>query len=93
MPDESIFSDSDEVDARAPLGDAQPFELGESTLSDDVTEMAARGVSEGQEAGCLAEYEFELEQCNFIGAMYNDARTYALCRQNAFSNYQSCRGY
>jgi hypothetical protein len=92
-PDLSIFSDSDEVDVRTPLGDAQPFELGESTVSDDVREMAARGVSEGHEAECLSEYEFELEQCNFIGAMYNDPRTYALCRQNAFSNYQSCRGY
>lgn len=91
--DVDIFSDTREGSTPTPLGDAQPFELGDITLSDEVNQIAARGVSEGQEAECFAQYEFELEQCNFLGALYSDPRTYALCRQHAFMNYQTCRGY
>jgi hypothetical protein len=76
-----------------PLGNAAPFEYIKSTAGDDVLSIAARGVSEAQEADCYAMYNFEMEQCNFAGAIYNDPRTYALCKQNAFSNFQSCRGY
>ena len=92
-PDESIFSDSDEADVRTPLGDAQPFELGESTVSDDVREMAARGVSEGQEAECFANYELDMENCNVKKALYQDLRTLLACQQEAFQKYQTCRGY
>ncbi|SEJ99127.1 hypothetical protein [Paraburkholderia diazotrophica] len=40
-----------------PLGDAQPFEPGDSADSDNVLTMAARGVSEEQEGECFAAYE------------------------------------
>ncbi len=43
--------------ATTPLGDATPFEYGKRAAGDDVFSIAARGVSEAQEAGCLAEYE------------------------------------
>ena len=80
-------------DATTPLGDAAPFEYVKSATGDDVLSLAARGVSEAHETECYAEYENELEMCNFAGALYKDPRTYALCKQRAFSNYQSCRGY
>jgi hypothetical protein len=76
-----------------PLGDAVPFEYVKSATGDDALSIAARGVSEAQETDCHAMYEFELEQCQFAGAMYRDPRTLALCKQRAFSNFQSCRGY
>ena len=76
-----------------PLADAAPFEYVKSATGDDVLSLAARGVSEAHETECYAEYENELEMCNFAGALYKDPRTYALCKQRTFSNYQSCRGY
>lgn len=76
-----------------PLGDAQPFEYTPDTLGDHATDLAARGVSEAEETDCFGEYEFDLEQCDFVKAMTQDPRAYALCKQTAFQNYQRCRGF
>lgn len=76
-----------------PLGDAVPFEYVKSATGNDVLSIAARGVSESHEAQCFADYENDLEICNFAGALYKDPRTFALCKQRAFSNNQTCRGY
>jgi hypothetical protein len=84
------FADGDES---TPLGDAQPFELGDSSGNDDVLTMAARGVSEAQEAECYAEYEARLESCKVYAAMSNDSYTYVSCKANAFRLYNQCRGY
>ncbi|WP_322053588.1 hypothetical protein [Paraburkholderia bannensis] len=35
----------------------------------------------------------EMMACSLAGAMYRDPRTFALCKQRAFQNYQACRGY
>jgi hypothetical protein len=83
----------DAGDYSTPLGNAQPFEFTPGVMSDDVTELAARGMSEAEEAECDALYERDMEECNFARAIYQDPRTYALCTQRAFSHYQSCRGY
>jgi hypothetical protein len=80
-------------DVSTPLGDAQPFEYSGDTLGDDVQELTARGVSEAEEAECEAIYEAEMTACSAAGSMYQDPRTYALCKQRAFDNYQACRGY
>lgn len=80
-------------DASTPLGDAQPFAYTPDALSDDVMEIAARGVTETQEAECDAIYDAEMMACSLAGAMYRDPRTFALCKQRAFQNYQACRGY
>jgi len=79
--------------ASTPLGDAAPFEYVKSAAGDDVLSIAARGVGEAHEAECHTMYEFELDQCEFTRAIYNDPRSYALCKQHAFTNYQTCRGY
>ncbi|MBB5498137.1 hypothetical protein [Paraburkholderia sp. MM5384-R2] len=76
-----------------PLGNERPFEYTEDPQFGDAQELAARGVSEVHEANCFAEYEFDLEQCNFVRAMTQDPRAYAMCKQTAFQNYQSCRGF
>ncbi|MBB5460968.1 hypothetical protein [Paraburkholderia sp. Cpub6] len=76
-----------------PLGDARPFEYTEDPQFGDVQELAARGVSEMDEAECFADYHSDMEQCQVARAMYQDPRTYALCTQRAFDKFQACRGY
>jgi hypothetical protein len=75
------------------FSDATPFELGNPTDSNDALTMAARGVNDAQEAECFVKYEVDMELCSMTGAMYKDSRTYLLCKQRAFENYQQCRGY
>ena len=81
------------VDTETPLGGTQPFKYVEDTFSGHVMDIAARGVSAADEAECLAMYELDMEQCQFAHAIYSDPRTYALCKERAFANYQRCRGY
>ncbi|TKC91207.1 hypothetical protein FAZ69_07570 [Trinickia terrae] len=76
-----------------PLGDAQSFQYSESAEGGELRVLAARGVSEQSEGECFSEYEFDLEQCNFIRALTQDFRAFAVCKQTAFENYQRCRGY
>lgn len=83
-----------DVDASTLLGDAQPFEYSEDAPEGAVQELAARGVSEEDEAECHAQYELEMEMCNVKAAMVGgDPRAYAKCSRDAFDNYQACRGY
>jgi hypothetical protein len=76
-----------------PLGDAQPFEYSDDSAGGDITTLAARGVSGLAEAECFSQYEQDLDLCNALGAPMGGERGQALCRQNAFQNYQQCRGY
>ncbi|MFT4067569.1 hypothetical protein [Paraburkholderia sp.] len=76
-----------------PLGDARPFEYTGDPQFGDVQELAARGVSEVDEAECFADYHSDMGQCQVVRAMYQDPRTYALCTQRAFDKFQACRGY
>jgi hypothetical protein len=82
----------DNEDTGTPLGDAQPFELGDDVSSGDVMDIAARGVSEADEAKCFAQYERDMDLCNALGSPMGGARGAALCKQQAFANYQQCRG-
>jgi hypothetical protein len=83
-----------EVDTGStPLGDAAPFEYGGSATGDDVLSIAARGVSEAQETTCFAEYERALDLCGLLGPGMGGTRGLALCKQNAFDNFQQCRGF
>ncbi|RKP51211.1 hypothetical protein [Trinickia fusca] len=81
------------VDAPTPLGNAEPFDLSVESTPDDLMNVAARGVSEADEAECFERYELDMEQCQFARAIYSDPRTYAACTARAFASYQSCRGY
>lgn len=75
------------------LGDTPPFEYRPDSLDDDVTELAARGVSEVDEAECFANYEIDLEMCSAGSAMYQSPAYYLACKTRAFQRYQRCRGY
>jgi hypothetical protein len=75
-----------------PLGAALPFKFDASPIG-EALDIAARGVSEVDEAECFARYDADMMACDMVGAMYRDTRTYALCKQRAFDKYQTCRGY
>jgi hypothetical protein len=57
-------------------------------------DIAARGVSEADEAECDAMYEMRMTYCRGLSQMYGgDPRTYLACKEQAFQDYQACRGY
>jgi hypothetical protein len=77
-----------------PLGDAAPFEYVKSATGDDVMSMAARGFGESVQADCFYQYERDMNICNALaGMMGSGMRGLALCKQNAFQDYQTCRGF
>ncbi|MCA8016145.1 hypothetical protein [Burkholderia vietnamiensis] len=80
-------------DASTPLGDAAPFELGSNAPSGDVLDLAARGLSEADEGECFAQYERDLEECNFYAGMTGQSYTFVACKAQAFARYNQCRGY
>lgn len=89
---ESGFNEiADEVST--PLGDAVPFEYVKSTTGDNVLSIAARGVSQRIEEKCFSEYERALDLCRLIAPGMGGLRGMTLCKQNAFDNFQQCRGY
>jgi len=79
--------------ATTPLGNAAPFEYVKSVMGDDVMSITARGVSEGKEAQCFAEYEIDMDLCSAGRAMFKSPAYFLECKSRAFANYQQCRGY
>ena len=79
--------------ATTPLSNAAPFEYVKSVTGDHTMSIAARGVSEGKEAQCFAEYETDMDLCSAGGAMFKSPAYYLDCKSRAFANYQQCRGY
>ncbi|WP_250536907.1 hypothetical protein [Caballeronia sp. AZ10_KS36] len=77
----------------SPLGDASPFEYSDDSSLSDISDVAARGVSEFDEAECYSTYEYELDQCDAVRAMTQNLRALAVCKEHAFLNYQRCRGF
>ncbi|WP_175856682.1 hypothetical protein [Burkholderia anthina] len=76
-----------------PLGDATPFSPGDSPLGSDSLILAARRVNEGLEAACTEKYEAAVELCNRLAKVMGGLAGLAMCKQNAFLNYQECRGF
>jgi YD repeat-containing protein len=54
--------------------------------------MVKCGGREGHEAECFAQYEVDMTMCNGLARALG-VRGTALCKQNAFRNYNQCRGY
>jgi hypothetical protein len=78
----------------ASLGDARPFEYRPEAIGDDLAEIAARGPGNAEEAECEAMYEARMTYCRALSKMYGgDARTWLACKEQAFRDYQACRGY
>ncbi|WP_028225285.1 hypothetical protein [Paraburkholderia ferrariae] len=75
------------------LSDAQRFEYPADPTGRDVTDLAARGITEADEADCFAEYETDMEMCSAGSSMYRSPAYYPECKTRAFQKYQQCRGY
>ncbi|MDN7537008.1 hypothetical protein [Burkholderia cenocepacia] len=80
------------VVAATPLSDAAPFSMGDSPLGDPL-KMAARAVNEELEDDCLSKYERDIELCNRLAKVMGGMAGLAVCKQNAFMDYQECRGF
>ncbi|MEX3957672.1 hypothetical protein [Trinickia sp. EG282A] len=76
-----------------PLGNAEAFDVGRAFKSEDSANIAARGISEADEAECYEQYERDMEECTAYRAAMGGARFMDACSQRAFMNYQQCRGY
>ena len=76
------------------LKESTPLAFASNAASSaDVLELAARGVSEDDEAECHAQYELDMETCYAARAMYKNPAYFLTCSQRAFERYQQCRGY
>lgn len=84
---------TDGSDTSTLFGDAQPFEYFDDSGGGSVMDLAARGVSETDEAECFSQYERDMDLCRALGGPMGGSRGQALCEKNAFDNYQQCRGY
>ncbi|NRO99359.1 hypothetical protein GWC77_26100 [Paraburkholderia sp. NMBU_R16] len=82
-----------DADPPTPLGEGELFALGASRTSDNLMSISGRAVSEEHEAECFEQYERDLDMCHALGSPMGGARGLALCKQQAFINYQQCRGY
>ncbi|HDR9868540.1 TPA: hypothetical protein QDE31_37380 [Burkholderia cenocepacia] len=80
------------VVAATPLSDAVPFSMDDSPLGDPL-KMAARAVNEELEDDCLSKYERDIELCNRLAKVMGGMAGLAVCKQNAFMDYQECRGF
>ncbi|MDR5737929.1 hypothetical protein [Caballeronia sp. LZ016] len=89
---QNLDATSDIPEAMA-LADGQAFEYRADIAGGDTFELAARSISDADEADCFAAYRFEMKQCDFVRAMTQDVRAYGVCKETAFHNYQTCRGF
>ncbi|SAL34394.1 hypothetical protein [Caballeronia humi] len=77
-----------------PLGEAASFELGEGTLSDDVSNAVEDiAISPAEQARCLAEWEQDHDDCQTFGRMMGGSARIAMCLENARHRYNICMGY
>ncbi|MEX3759353.1 hypothetical protein [Paraburkholderia phenoliruptrix] len=51
------------------------------------------GDNEWRETHCHEKYMYDMQICNSLGTIMGGARGRALCKQQAFQNYQECRGH
>jgi YD repeat-containing protein len=55
--------------------------------------MVKCSAREDHEDQCFSDYQVDLDMCNAVAFARGGERLAALCKQKAFQNYQSCRGY
>jgi hypothetical protein len=58
-----------------------------------MVKCGASGDNEWREADCLAKYESDMRLCGAIAHPMGGKRGVALCKEQAFEDYQECRGY
>jgi YD repeat-containing protein len=55
--------------------------------------MVKCSAREDHEDQCFSDYQVDVDMCNAVAFARGGERLAALCKQKAFQNYQSCRGY
>ncbi|MFM0227747.1 DUF6531 domain-containing protein [Paraburkholderia dipogonis] len=58
-----------------------------------MVKCGSHGDNDFREADCHRKYELDMLNCNTLGTIMGGKRGRALCKQNAFQDYQECRGY
>ncbi len=58
-----------------------------------MVKCGSSGDNEWREADCHAKYERDIFRCNSLAKYMGGLPGLALCKQNAFGDYQECRGY
>ncbi|MFM0127351.1 DUF6531 domain-containing protein [Paraburkholderia sediminicola] len=67
--------------------------FGASNGDGGMVKCGSRGNDEWREADCHAKYERDMLNCISLGRIMGGTRGVARCEQNAFADYQECRGY
>jgi YD repeat-containing protein len=67
--------------------------FGASTGVGGIVKCASNGDKEWREADCHVKYESDVRLCASIAYPMGGKRGVALCKQQAFLDYQECRGY
>ncbi|MFM0669636.1 DUF6531 domain-containing protein [Paraburkholderia sediminicola] len=58
-----------------------------------MVKCGSSGDNEWRETYCHAKYEVEMQRCDNFAYVMGGERGKALCKQNAWNDYQECRGY
>ncbi|WP_434109108.1 DUF6531 domain-containing protein [Paraburkholderia caffeinilytica] len=58
-----------------------------------MVKCASSGDKEWREGDCFAKYQYDMQICNSLGTIMGKKRGRALCKQQAFQDYQECRGH
>jgi hypothetical protein len=83
-----LAGDSPDADASTPLGDAQPFELGDDSLGSEVQQDAGVFLSPAEEAECEMQLEADKDECS---AWYvAKPSSYSMCMDRAMQRYANC---
>ncbi|PRZ18239.1 hypothetical protein BX588_1201, partial [Paraburkholderia eburnea] len=74
----------------APLGDAQPFRLGDDPEAavGDVEQDAGVFLTPAEEAECEMQYEADMAECSAYAAM--NRSSWGICKERAMNRYASC---
>ena len=88
--EQGVASDAGSASA---FGGASPFSYMPVESVGAADDLAARGVTESDEAECYSQYELDMDECRAYKAAMGGQRFMDLCSQRAFERYQQCRGY
>jgi hypothetical protein len=58
-----------------------------------MVKCGSSGDNEWREADCHAKYESDMFRCNSLAKYMGGLAGLALCKKNAFDDYQECRGH
>lgn len=67
--------------------------FGAASRDGDMVKCGSGGDKEWREGDCFSKYQYDMQICNSLGTIMGKKRGRALCKQQAFQDYQECRGH